>query len=79
MVSDEAVEAAVDAVLDHWRQFSSGRCACGEFISRDPQEVARHLAKAALAAAAPFIASQAWEEGRDTSGPYPVNPYRSEQ
>lgn len=48
--SRESVEKVADAVLEHWRQTSTGRCMCGELISKDPQLIAKHLAYAAIEA-----------------------------
>lgn len=61
-VPDEAVEAAAGKVLE----------------TLDRGFTAYQIAYAALDAAAPFIAAQAWDECNATDTPW-VNPYRSEQ
>lgn len=73
---EEAVEAAAKAIYesegDSWDE--------GTETAR---EFSRVHARAALTAAAPFIAAQAWEEGswaaQDWKLPRERNPYRSEQ
>jgi hypothetical protein len=66
-ISDEAVEAAVEAVWEH-----------GEVIQT--REYAAELARAALEAAAPHLMAVAWDEGL-SAGHHDrrlnANPYRS--
>jgi hypothetical protein len=63
-IPDEAVEAAAQALRD---AFDWG------VTDFDKQ------ARAALEAAAPHMMAGAWDEGRETSGPYPVNPYKKSE
>ena len=73
-VPDQAVEAAVDALV---------MTRMGDYNIEMPEF--RKAAREVLEAAAPFIAAQAWDEGWDAmadfdhrqAGPYPTNPYRS--
>jgi hypothetical protein len=80
-VPDEAVEAAARGLATHkwptaigvWESFGQGM-----------KDDFRDQARAALAAAAPFIAAQAWDEGADSEFQRSVmkrqatpNPYRS--
>ena len=73
-VSDEAVEAAVDALV---------MTRMGDYNIEMPEF--RKAAREVLEAAAPFIAAQAWDEGwnafarydSDQRQSYPDNPYRS--
>lgn len=68
----EAIEAAHKA----WRAQAA-----------QPGTIFEYNLQAALEAAAPHLMAQAWDEGRDAladfdhrqAGPYPTNPYRSQQ
>lgn len=73
-VPDQAVEAAVDALV---------MTRMGDYNIEMPEF--RKAAREVLEAAAPFIAAQAWDEGwnafarydSDQRQSYPDNPYRS--
>jgi hypothetical protein len=73
MISDEAVEAAHKA----WRAQAATE-----------ETIFEYNLRAALEAAAPFIAAEAWEDGQyaiwgylanRSNRPRPTNPYRSQQ
>lgn len=84
-VPDEAVEAAARAAYEQVRPRMGFPTAYNE-APDVLKETYLGMGRAALTAAAPFIAAQAWDEGADfmsagcwTETGSPGNPYRSEQ